>query len=341
MADIKLLKELCALEGVSGNEGSVRARILEEIKPHATRVEVDALGNVIAFKKGNQPAKTRLMLSAHMDEVGLILTHITDEGLLKFTTVGGIDQRVLCGKQVVVNGHFGVIGGKPVHLMKGDEREKAVPVDELSIDIGAENREDAERAVSLGDVASFVSGFDDTGSMLRGKALDDRVGCALLVELLRRDLPYDMTVAFCVQEEVGLRGARCAAYSVEPQAAIVVETTTAADVAGVDEGKEVCRLGAGPVVSFMDRSTIYDKEYYRLAFSLAKEAGIACQTKHAVAGGNDAGAIHVSRGGVRTIAVSLPCRYLHAPWGMIAKSDLAATEQLLWKLAGAIAGGQA
>ena len=341
MADIKLLKELCALEGVSGNEGSVRARILEEIKPHATRVEVDALGNVIAFKKGNQPAKTRLMLSAHMDEVGLILTHITDEGLLKFTMVGGIDQRVLCGKQVVVNGHFGVIGGKPVHLMKGDEREKAVPVDELSIDIGAENREDAERAVSLGDVASFVSGFDDTGSMLRGKALDDRVGCALLVELLRRDLPYDMTVAFCVQEEVGLRGARCAAYSVEPQAAIVVETTTAADVAGVDEGKEVCHLGAGPVVSFMDRSTIYDKEYYRLAFSLAKEAGIACQTKHAVAGGNDAGAIHVSRGGVRTIAVSLPCRYLHAPWGMIAKSDLAATEQLLWKLAGAIAGGQA
>lgn len=341
MADIKLLKELCALEGVSGNEGSVRARILEEIKPHATRVEVDALGNVIAFKKGKQPAKTRLMLSAHMDEVGLILTHITDEGLLKFTTVGGIDQRVLCGKQVVVNGHFGVIGGKPVHLMKGDEREKAVPVDELSIDIGAENRADAERAVSLGDVASFVSGFDDTGSMLRGKALDDRVGCALLVELLRRDLPYDMTVAFCVQEEVGLRGARCAAYSVEPQAAIVVETTTAADVAGVDEGKEVCRLGAGPVVSFMDRSTIYDKEYYRLAFSLAKEAGIACQTKHAVAGGNDAGAIHVSRGGVRTIAVSLPCRYLHAPWGMIAKSDLEATEQLLWKLAGAIAGGQA
>lgn len=341
MADIKLLKELCALEGVSGNEGSVRARILEEIKPHATRVEVDALGNVIAFKKGSQPAKTRLMLSAHMDEVGLILTHITDEGLLKFTAVGGIDQRVLCGKQVVVNGHFGVIGGKPVHLMKGDEREKAVPVDELSIDIGAENREDAERAVSLGDVASFVSGFDDTGSMLRGKALDDRVGCALLVELLRRDLPYDMTVAFCVQEEVGLRGARCAAYSVEPQAAIVVETTTAADVAGVDEGKEVCHLGAGPVVSFMDRSTIYDKEYYRLAFSLAKEAGIACQTKHAVAGGNDAGAIHVSRGGVRTIAVSLPCRYLHAPWGMIAKSDLAATEQLLWKLAGAIAGGQA
>ena len=228
------------------------------------------------------------MLSAHMDEVGLIVTHITDEGLLKFTTVGGIDKRVLCGKQVWINGHYGVIGGKPIHLMKGDEREKAVPVEELSIDIGAGSKEEAEQAVSLGDVAGFVSTFDQEGNKIRGRALDDRVGCTILIDLIKRSLPYDMTFVFCVQEEIGLRGARTAAYSVNPQAAIVVESTTAADIAGVEEGKEVCRLGDGPVVPFMDRSTIYDREYYQLAFALAEKEKIPCQTKRAVAGGNDA-----------------------------------------------------
>ena len=340
MADNKVLEQLCSLYGISGNEEAVRDWILREITPYATTIEIDALGNLIAFKKGEQPAKTKLMLSAHMDEVGLIVTHITDEGLLKFTTVGGIDKRVLCGKQVWINGHYGVIGGKPIHLMKGDEREKAVPVEELSIDIGAGSKEEAEQAVSLGDVAGFVSTFDQEGNKIRGRALDDRVGCTILIDLIKRSLPYDMTFVFCVQEEIGLRGARTAAYSVNPQAAIVVESTTAADIAGVEEGKEVCRLGDGPVVPFMDRSTIYDREYYQLAFALAEKENIPCQTKRAVAGGNDAGAIHVSRGGVRTISVSLPCRYLHAPMGMISKDDFHAAEKLVLSLATHIAGNQ-
>ena len=340
MADNKVLEKLCSLYGISGNEEAVRDWILQEITPYVTTIEIDALGNLIAFKKGEQPAKTKLMLSAHMDEVGLIVTHITDEGLLKFTTVGGIDKRVLCGKQVWINGHYGVIGGKPIHLMKGDEREKAVPVEELSIDIGAGSKEEAEQAVSLGDVAGFVSTFDQEGNKIRGRALDDRVGCTILIDLIKRSLPYNMTFVFCVQEEIGLRGARTAAYSVNPQAAIVVESTTAADIAGVEEGKEVCRLGDGPVVPFMDRSTIYDREYYQLAFALAEKENIPCQTKRAVAGGNDAGAIHVSRGGVRTISVSLPCRYLHAPMGMISKDDFHAAEKLVLSLATHIAGNQ-
>ena len=224
MADNKVLEKLCSLYGISGNEEAVRDWILQQITPYVTTIEIDALGNLIAFKKGEQPAKTKLMLSAHMDEVGLIVTHITDEGLLKFTTVGGIDKRVLCGKQVWINGHYGVIGGKPIHLMKGDEREKAVPVEELSIDIGAGSKEEAEQAVSLGDVAGFVSTFDQEGNKIRGRALDDRVGCTILIDLIKRSLPYDMTFVFCVQEEIGLRGARTAAYSVNPQAAIVVES---------------------------------------------------------------------------------------------------------------------
>lgn len=337
VADLKILKELCSLYGVSGNESPVREFLINLLTPFADRVQTDALGNLIVWKQGRERAKTRLMLSAHMDEVGFVVTHITEDGLLKFTPVGGIDNRILCGKPVLVNGHYGVIGGKPIHLMKGDEREKAVPADDLSIDIGAADRAQAEEAVSLGDAVGFVSGFDTAGGMVRARALDDRAGCAVLAALVQEDLPYDMTFVFCVQEEIGLRGARTAAYQVDPQAAIVVECTTAADISGVAAGKHVCRLGDGPVVPFMDRSTIYDREYYQLAFRLAQENGLKCQTKHRVAGGNDAGAIHVSRGGVRTVSVSLPCRYLHAPMGMIAQDDFFAAQALVRLLAGRIA----
>lgn len=338
MADLKLLEELCSLYGVSGNEGPVRQKLCDLLTPFADRIETDALGNLLVYKQGKQRPKTRLMISAHMDEIGLIVTHITDDGLLKFAAVGGIDNRILCGKQVMVNGHYGVIGGKPVHLMKGEEREKAVAVDDLSIDIGAMNRAQAEQAVSLGDKVGFVSDFDRSGNKVRARALDDRAGCAIVAGLVQSELAYDMTFVFCVQEEIGLRGARVAAYQVQPQAAIVVECTTAADLSGVGAGKQVCRLGEGPVVPFMDRSTIYDREYYELAFRLARENGLLCQTKQRIAGGNDAGAIHVSRGGVRTVSVSVPCRYLHSPMGMIAQEDFHAAQTLTALLAEHIAG---
>ena len=339
MANIKLLEQLCVLPGVSGREEPVRDFILAQITPFADSVTVDAMGNIIAEKKGAQPAKTKLMLNAHMDEVGLIVTHIDENGYLKFATVGGIDKRVLCGRSVTVgNGVPGVIGAKPVHLLKGEEKGKAVPLDDLYLDIGANSRAEAEKVVSLGDTVCFCSEFDAQNGMIRGRALDDRVGCAILIEMIQGDLPYDMTFVFCVQEEVGTRGSKTAAYRVNPQAAIVVETTTAADIAGVPPEKQVCNLGKGPVLSFMDKGTIYDRAYYCLALELAKQERIPCQVKQAVAGGNDAAAIHTSRAGVRTVAVSLACRYLHAATGQIAQADFDAAQKLVQKLAERIAG---
>jgi putative aminopeptidase FrvX len=339
MADFELLKRLCTARGISGSETEVRDIILSEIKPYATTVEISPLGNLIAFKKGAKRPKTRLMLNAHMDEVGLIVTHITDDGLLKFTTVGGIDRRVLCGKAVTVgNGVHGVIGAKPIHLLEDDEKEKSIPVKNLYIDIGAMEKSEAEVYVTPGDVVTFDSVFDTAHGMIKSRALDDRAGCAILINMIQQELEYDMAFVFAVQEEIGLRGSRTAAFAVDPQAAIVVESTTAADVAGVDKDRQVCKVGGGAVLSFMDRSTIYDKQYYKMAFEAAEKAGVKCQAKQAVAGGNDAGAIHVSRGGVRTIAVSLPCRYLHSAVGMIAQEDFISAEKLIFELAARIAG---
>ena len=334
MADWELLKKLSGARGISGREDEVREIILGEIRPFAERVEVTPLGNILAYRKGKKRAPKKLMISAHMDEVGMIVTNITDDGLLKFGTVGGIDRRVLPGKSVTVGAAVrGVVGVKPIHLLKKDETEKSVPLEELYLDIGAQTRAEAEAAVQPGDEVTFDSVFDTSHGAVKGRALDDRAGCAILIELMREEPEYDTIFAFVVQEEVGLHGSKTAAFAAEPSAAIVVESTTAADVAGVDEGKQVCRLGHGPVISFMDRRTVYDREYYRMAFRAAEQAGIKCQAKQAVAGGNDAGAIHVSRGGVRTIAVSLPCRYLHSAVGVIAQEDFLAAPKLIARLA--------
>lgn len=338
MSRFGLLRELCEAHGISGREDAVREIILREIKPLADSVELTPLGNLIAFKKGEKRPKTSLMLDAHMDEVGLMVTDFTDGGLLKFTTVGGIDRRVLPGKAVWIEGELpGVIGVKPIHLLEGDEKEKSVPLKDLYIDIGAGSREEAGKRVKPGDAVVFDSVFDLSHGMIKSKALDDRAGCALLIELMKDGLPYDTTFVFSVQEEVGLNGAKTAAFAVAPQAGIAVECTTAADVAGVERGRDVCRVGDGPVVSFMDRRTIYDREYYNLAFEAAESAGINCQPKRAVAGGNDAGAIHSSRSGVRMAAVSLPCRYLHSPVGIISQEDYAESKKLLAVLAERIA----
>lgn len=338
MLDKKLLEELCQASGVSGNEGAVREIILREIRGCVKDFWVDALGNLIVFKEGAERARERLLLSAHMDEVGLIITDVTDEGFLKFQTVGGIDNAALCGRNVAVGDKKipGVIGVKPVHLLDADERNRIPAVDEMFIDIGAENAADARKSVVLGDTACFRSIFDASGDCIRAKAIDDRAGCLVLINMIKGEIPFDMYFSFVVQEEVGLRGAKVTAYAVEPSAAIVVEATTAADIPG-NGGKSVCELGGGAVVSFMDKNTIYDKAYYELALTLGKEMGVPVQSKRAVAGGNDAGAIHQSRGGVRTIAVSLPCRYIHSQTSMIFKKDFDAVEKIVFALAERIA----
>lgn len=319
---IDQLKELCLLNGISGDETAVSDYIISQIKDYA-EVKTDNLGNVIAFCKGKKTPKNKVLVSAHMDEVGMIVTYINPDGTLKISSVGGVDPRVVFGRRVLVNGKtLGVIGGTAVHKLSAEQRKKAVAFDKMTVDIGCDSREEAEKLVSLGDSVTFVSDFVEYGDgFVKCKAIDDRAGCAIMIRLIQQGVEYDTYFTFVVQEEIGLRGSKTASYTVDPDYAFVLEATTAADIPSAVNEKRVCTLGKGPVVSFMDRHTIYDKEMYKLAFDTAEENGIPCQTKTMVAGGNDAGAIHIARGGVRTTAVSLPCRYLHSPSCVIKKSD--------------------
>lgn len=337
----ELLKKLCQTPGVSGDEGRVREIILNEINGHA-EITVDRLGNILAFKKGAKRPAVRLMLSAHMDEVGLIVTMVNDTGLLKFDTVGGIDPRVLLGRRVLLSksGLPGVIATKAMHLQSAEELKTVPGVNDLSLDIGAASKEEALDNAEPGDTAVFDSDYVEFGDgMIKARALDDRAGCALLVSLIRSELPYDCYFAFTVQEEVGIRGARTAAFSIRPEAALVFESTTAADIPHVGEGKKACFVGKGPVLSFMDNRTLYDRGLFALAKRLSAENNIASQVKQTVAGGNDAGSIHLANGGVRTLAVSLPCRYLHSPVCVIRRSDAEDALRLAGCLAEAIAAG--
>lgn len=337
--NIELLERLCTACGVSGDEDDIRDIILEEIKPYADELKVDSLGNILAFKKGKQRAKSKLLISAHMDEVGFIVTNIESNGTLKFAEVGGIDKKAACGKAVLIgkNKLPGVIGAVPVHVLKADERAKNPSIDSLYIDIGADTKEQAEKCVSLGDCVYFDSVFEADERII-GKAIDDRAGCMALIELLQSELEYDTYFSFVVQEEIGLRGAKGAAFTLNPDTAIVVEATTASDIPDVSGADKVCSVGSGAVVSFMDGATMYDRTLYRLIIDNAKQAEIPVQTKTKIAGGNDAGAIHQSRGGVRTAAISVPCRYLHSSTSLISRDDLQAVCDTL-RLAAELAAG--
>ncbi len=325
----ELLEKLCGLNGTSGDEKSVREFILSEISDFCD-CTVDPLGNIIARKKGKNPAKNTVMVSAHMDEVGMIVTSIKPDGTLTVSPVGGVDPRAVIGRPVRVgDGLYGVIGAKAVHNLSADEKKTAPKFEALYADIGAQDKAEAEKLVSAGDRVHFVSDFTAFGDgFVKGKAIDDRFGCAVMIDLIKSELPYDCVFTFVVQEEVGLRGSRTAAYTVDPDFAIVLEATTAADIPLAAAEKRCCELGKGAVVSYMDRSTIYDRELYELSQKVSADNGIKWQTKTMVAGGNDSGAIHISRGGVRTIAISAPCRYLHSPSCMVKLSDLEDCEKL-------------
>lgn len=326
------LKKLCALPGVSGREAPVREYILKALEqsPAQMTVAVDPLGSVIARIKGEKPAEKTLLLAAHMDEVGLIVTGVTEEGYLRFAPVGGLDPRVLYARRVRVNGHPGVIAGKATHQCTKEEKETAPPVSKLLIDLGAASKEEAEKMARPGDTAVFDSDYQKLeNGFFKARALDDRAGCALLLELAAEVPPYDVTLAFTVQEEVGLRGAKTAAYAVAPDIAVAIDSTTAADTSGVPGDKQVCRAGKGAVVSFMDNRTLYDKDLYDLIFSTAQELGIKVQPKSMVAGGNDAGAMQLAGVGCKVAAVSLPCRYIHSESCVLNKADLEQTLSLL------------
>lgn len=304
---LKIIEALCKRDGVSGDEADIRNAIIKLIDGHC-EYNVDNMGNIIAFKKGKNRPSRKIMLDAHTDEVGVIATYITTDGLIKFATVGHIETECLLAQRVRFGKVLGVIGNKPIHLTSRDERKKLPKTEGLYIDIGCDSKEEAEKLVSVGDTAVFDTPFYEKNGRITARALDDRLGCAILIKLILSEPLYDFYATFTVQEEVGTRGAECAAYTVAPDCCLCLEATTASDILGVSDGERVCVMGDGPVVSFMDRGTLYDRDL----FDMAMGSGLKCQKKTAVAGGNNSRSIQRSRGGVKTLAISVPCRYIHS-----------------------------
>ena len=322
---LELMKELCALPGPSGFEDAVRARILELAKPHADAIETDPMGNLMIFRRGRLPLARPLMVCAHMDEVGVICKRVTDEGMLQFGFVGGVDPRVMIGRRVRFGDTAGVVGIKAIHLTTAAERRKMPDESSLYIDIGESSKERAEAKVAPGDYGVFDSDIVSFGDgLIKAKAIDDRLGCAVLLTLLRETPAADTWFCFTVQEETGLRGAATAAFRLDPAMCLIVEGTTAADLAEVPPHQQVCALRQGPVLPYMDRGTIYDEELLELLRDTAREIGVGVQTKRTVAGGTDAGRIHKMRTGVRTVGIAAPVRYIHSPVSTAAESDLTA-----------------
>ena len=326
-----LLSDLTSLSGISGNESAVREYIYENIKDKCDEIRFDSMGNMIALLRGKKANGKKIMLSAHMDEIGMIVSKITDHGFIKFKTVGGIDPRIMVSKPVLIGKDSipGVIGYKAVHLQEKSERETVAKAKQLYIDIGAKDKKDAEKKVSLGDAIVFDSSYREFGDgLIKAKALDDRAGCAILMGLCDKRFDFDLYLAFTVQEEVGLRGASVAAKQIKPDLALVIECTTCSDVHGSEVADYVTSLGEGVALSIIDRSTYYNKELTEFVYKLAQDNNIPVQYKKAAAGGNDAGAIHLACGGIKTAALSIPARYIHSPASVISKKDYQACEEL-------------
>lgn len=321
---LELLQKLCSLPGPSGYEDAVRDYIRMQAEPYADKIQTDPMGNLMIFRKGRKQIKKTVMLAAHMDEVGVIVKRITDEGMLQFGFVGGVDPRVVIGRRVRFGEVKGVVGIKAVHLTKAAERKTMPKLENLYIDIGAESKSAAEAKVSLGDYGVFDSEavlFGD--GLLKAKAIDDRLGCAVLLTLLKEQPPVDTWFCFTVQEEVGTRGAAIVSYRLAPDICLVVEGTTAADLAEVPAHKKVCALRQGPVIPFMDRGTIYDAALFDLLRDTADRLGVPWQTKHMVAGGTDAAIIHKNRAGARVVGLAAAVRYIHSPVSVAAIEDMA------------------
>ena len=327
----KLLERLCNALAVSGDEAQVRRIVLEEVEPYVDEIKVDALGNVLAtrFGRARGGKRLRVMLDAHMDEVGFMIVAEDGEGLYRFQAVGGIDVRHLVGKPVVVGreGIPGVIGGKPVHLMAPEEQTKKVPIDSLRIDVGPAGK------VKVGDRAGFATRFRRAGPSILAKSIDDRIGVATLIELVKQAPPtIDLCAAFTVQEEIGLRGARVAAYYFKPDLAIAIDSTPAHDLPVFDGGENLTyntRLGEGPAIYIADGSTLHDPRLVRFLQATAEAERIPYQFRQPGGGGTDSGAIQRSLAGIPTVSVSVPHRYTHSPVSICRVEDWKNTLRLL------------
>jgi putative aminopeptidase FrvX len=328
-SQIKLLEKLCNAMSVSGDEGEVRRIVLEEVKPYADEVKVDALGSVLVRRKGTGRKPLRVLLDAHMDEVGFMIVNDDGDGLFQFKTVGGIDARHLAGKQVIVgrDHSIGVIGMKPIHLTTPSELEHAVDVDSMRIDLGLEGK------ASVGDRATFATRFKRVGPSIMSKAIDDRIGIAILIELLKHaPKNIELCLSFSVQEEIGLRGAKVAAHYFEPDLAIAVDSTPARDLPDY-EGRENftynTKLGFGPAIYIANSSTLDDPRLVRFLAETAEKKKIQYQFRQPGGGGTNAGAIQQSQAGVPVVSVSVPHRYTHSPISISRVEDWKNTLNLL------------
>lgn len=334
---IRLLGQLCNASAVSGDEGEVRNIILKELRPLADEIKVDALGNVLVKKRGQRKKCPRVMLAAHMDEIGFMITHDEGDGIFRFEVVGGLDQRFLAGKPVIVGRKHipGVIGAKAIHLTSLSERKNSISLENLRIDVGISGN----NKIKLGDRATFSPNFVQIGQgsdrSIRSKALDDRIGVATLIEVLKKaPSNIELLAAFTVQEEIGLRGANVAAYAFDPDLAIALDCTPAYDLPNWEVEEENAhyntRLDAGPAIYISDRGTLSDPRLIRHLVESGDEAGIPYQYRQPGGGGTDAGAIHKARAGIPSVSVSVPGRYLHTPATLVRLSDWRNTVALIY-----------
>jgi len=322
-----MLNELCALNGVSGDESRVRDYLKSKIERKVTDIIEDPYGNLIVRK--GKSRNLRILLAAHMDEVGLMITGIDKSGLLKFHAIG-IMPNVLLAKRVSIGKDkiCGVIGHKPIHLAKKEDLLKIPETKDLFIDIGAASKADASTLVQVGDYATFDTEFHTDGDIIRGKAFDNRIGCFVLLQLiLHSDLP--LYYAFTVQEEVGLRGAALVAYRTKPHVAFAVDTTSSAEWPEDKDVPQYPAIGKGPTITVADRSVICDPELVRILKETAETENIPYQIKKPMIGGTDAGAMHMTGAGVRTAVVSTPARYIHSPLAFASKRDIKALVKLI------------
>ncbi|MGC8821086.1 MAG: M42 family metallopeptidase [Fervidobacterium sp.] len=330
---MKYLKELTELKGVSGFEDDVREYIKEKIKDKVDGLYVDRMGNLIALKKGNGTGK-RILLDAHMDEVGLMVTSINEDGTLSFAPIGGVDPRVVIGKKVQIGKDvFGVIGYKAVHLQK--EGIMSTPkYSELKIDIGAKSKQEAEKQVKIGDMVAFTTNYQELGDFVIAKALDDRCGCSVLMDLIDKlnetlKSPHDVYFAFTVQEETGLRGPAVIAEQVNVDVAIAVETTTSGDDPELEKQLWSTHLGNGPAITFMHSGYVVHQEIFEKLVQIAKDNNIPFQYKMRTVGGTNARRYALT--GIPAGVVSVPARYIHSPISSINKKDYENTLRLLEK----------
>jgi len=327
----ELLKELSLAFGPSGCEDEVRGIIkeyLEKNMPRDAELWCDRNGGIFLHIK--REGKPKLMVSAHMDEIGFMVTHIEENGLLRFGCVGGIDPIVLTSKRVISErGCHGSIIAKPVHLLSADEKEKKPKIDDMMIDIGATSREDAKRLTFVGEYFTFNSDYVEYGEgLVKCKALDDRLGCAIMCKTVKDikdgvlESQFDLYFAFTCREEVGFSGAFAAAEAIKPDFGIVIESKAVSDVYGVSEQKKVCELGKGAVISFADLGTIYDRDFVRHVMALCDKKDIKYQVHRVVSGGNDSANIQKTARGARVALLSAASRYIHSPADVVHYDDL-------------------